>query len=135
MKLFFKYIFLISFISFSSCAGNKENVKFAIASDFHAQDVPDGAERLSSFVQAACDSDVDFIIELGDFCRLDSSNSIYHEIWNLFDGEKYHVIGNHDLDAMYVSPSQAITFDYDEEGLISKKSLLNKGYIGLNAFP
>lgn len=35
---------------------------------------------------------------------------------------------------VYVSPGQAITFDYDEEGLISKKSLLNKGYIGLNSF-
>ena len=35
---------------------------------------------------------------------------------------------------MYVSPSQSISFDYDEEGLISGKYLLNKGYIGLNSF-
>ena len=35
---------------------------------------------------------------------------------------------------MYVSPSQSISFDYDEEGLISGKYLLNKGYIGLSSF-
>lgn len=38
---------------FCSCSQQEKTVTFAIASDFHAQDVPDGKERLSSFVRAA----------------------------------------------------------------------------------
>ena len=51
---------------FCSCSQQEKTVTFAIASDFHAQDVPDGKERLSSFVRAAQDANADFIIELGD---------------------------------------------------------------------
>lgn len=42
---------------------------------------------------------VDFIIELGDFCRLDEGSRPYHEVWNSFASDKYHVIGNHDMDS------------------------------------
>lgn len=75
-----------------------EPLRFAIASDFHAPDVPGGKERVESFIKAAQKAKVDFIIELGDFCRLDSSNKVYRDIWNSFHGDKYHAIGNHDLD-------------------------------------
>lgn len=84
---------------FCSCSQQEKTVTFAIASDFHAQDVPDGKERLSSFVRAAQDANADFIIELGDFCRLDSANQVFHDIWNSFPRDKYHTIGNHDMDA------------------------------------
>lgn len=80
---------------FCSCA---QPLKFAIASDFHAPDVPDGKERVASFIRAAQDENVDFIIELGDFCRLDSASREYRDLWNSFEGDKYHVIGNHDMD-------------------------------------
>lgn len=73
-------------------------VRFAIASDFHAPDVPGGQERVEAFIKAANDENVDFIIDLGDFCRLDSASQVYRDIWNNFKGEKYHAIGNHDLD-------------------------------------
>lgn len=81
-----------------SCSKSKVPVRFAIASDFHAPDIPDGKKRVETFIKAANDENVDFIIELGDFCRLDSANQVYRDIWNSFKGEKYHVIGNHDLD-------------------------------------
>lgn len=97
--LLFAVLIAISSLVFSSCSSAPEKpLKFAIASDFHAQDVPDGKDRLAAFIQAAKDSDVDFVIELGDFCRLDSANQVFHDIWNSFDGDKYHVIGNHDMD-------------------------------------
>lgn len=80
---------------FCSCA---QPLKFAIASDFHAPDVPNGKERVASFIRAAQDENIDFIIELGDFCRLDSASREYRELWNSFEGDKYHVIGNHDMD-------------------------------------
>ena len=41
---------------------------------------------------------MDFIIELGDFCRLDSASQVFRDEWNSFAGDKYHVIGNHDMD-------------------------------------
>lgn len=85
-------------IGTSSCKKQEETLKFVIASDFHAPDVPDGKERLASFIEAAHQEKADFIIELGDFCRLDSASQVYRELWNSFEGDKYHVIGNHDMD-------------------------------------
>lgn len=79
-------------------AAASEPVTFAIASDFHAPDVPGGLERVKAFVDTARARGVDFIIELGDFARLDSASAPYHEAWNSFEGYRYHVIGNHDCD-------------------------------------
>lgn len=100
VSLIFKCIFVVLVICSCSCTEkNKEKtLKFAIASDFHAPDVPDGKERVASFIEAAQKENVDFIIELGDFCRLDSSSQIYRNLWNSFSKDKYHVIGNHDMD-------------------------------------
>lgn len=53
---------------------------------------------MAAFVQTAKDKNVDFIIELGDFCRLDSASLVYRNLWNSFPGGKHHVIGNHDMD-------------------------------------
>lgn len=91
---------LIFFLLFSLCSCNRQEkpLKFAIASDFHASDVPDGKERIASFIKAAKDENVDFIIELGDFCRLDSAGQVHQEAWNCFERDKYHIIGNHDMD-------------------------------------
>ena len=81
-----------------SCVKKEAPVRFAIASDFHAPDVPGGKERVETFIKAASDENVDFIIELGDFCRLDSASQVYRDVWNSFKGKKHHAIGNHDLD-------------------------------------
>lgn len=90
---------LVMIAGFSACRTTKEKpVRFAIASDFHAPDIPDGEHRVATFIKAANDEKVDFIIELGDFCRLDSASQVYRDLWNSFPGSKYHVIGNHDMD-------------------------------------
>ena len=90
---------LVMMAGFSACRTTKERpVRFAIASDFHAPDIPDGVHRVATFIKAANDEKVDFIIELGDFCRLDSASQVYRDLWNSFPGDKYHVIGNHDMD-------------------------------------
>lgn len=99
IKSIFKSIFVVLFaMYFCSCTQQEKTLTFAIASDFHAPDVPDGEERVASFIKAANDENVDFIIELGDFCRLDSASRVYRETWNGFEKDKYHVIGNHDMD-------------------------------------
>ena len=90
---------LVMIAGLSACRTTKERpVRFAIASDFHAPDIPDGVHRVATFIKAANDEKVDFIIELGDFCRLDSASQVYRDLWNSFPGSKYHVIGNHDMD-------------------------------------
>ena len=90
---------LVMMAGLSACRTTKEKpARFAIASDFHAPDIPDGEHRVATFIKAANDEKVDFIIELGDFCRLDSASQVYRDLWNSFPGDKYHVIGNHDMD-------------------------------------
>lgn len=76
-----------------------EPLTFAIASDFHAPDVPGGLERVQAFVDTARARKVDFIVELGDFARLDNASAPYRDAWNAFPGYRYHVIGNHDCDS------------------------------------
>lgn len=99
MRIIIQFLIIVFFLSgMTSCHSKEELVKFAIASDFHAPDVPDGKERLEAFIQSAKDDKVDFIIELGDFCRLDSASEPYRKVWNSFEGDRYHVIGNHDMD-------------------------------------
>lgn len=86
---------------FISCgAENKESkpVRFVIVSDLHAPDLPDGAERMQAVVDAANRENVDFLIQLGDFIRLDSVSQPLIKIWDGFKGETFHVLGNHDLD-------------------------------------
>lgn len=96
--MFGRIIILFMVVCMAACTSPEKPVRFAIVSDLHAEDVPDGKERLDSFIIAASCADVDFIIELGDFCRLDSVSQPYLNIWDRFSGDKYHVIGNHDMD-------------------------------------
>ena len=43
------------------------SIKFALFTDLHHDVIPDGLERLNSFITRAREAEVDFIIELGDF--------------------------------------------------------------------
>ena len=86
-------------IALSPVASAGDKITFAIGADFHAQDIPAGLTNVKAFVDEAKKKKVDFIIELGDFCRLDEGSRPYHEVWNSFASDKYHVIGNHDMDS------------------------------------
>lgn len=82
----------------SACSQPEKPVKFVIASDLHAPDVPYGDKRMQDVVDAANREQVDFLIQLGDFIRMDSVSQPLRKIWDGYKGEKYHVLGNHDLD-------------------------------------
>lgn len=92
------YILLTALSLFSCTKKEVQPVRFAIVSDLHAPDIPDGLERMQAVVEAANRENVDFLIQLGDFIRLDSTDIPYRKVWDEFKGEKYHVLGNHDLD-------------------------------------
>ena len=76
-----------------------QSVKFAVIADVHQDIMHDAEARLQDFLDAAKKNKVDFIIELGDFCQAIDKNIPFVNLWNSFEGDKYHVLGNHDMDA------------------------------------
>ena len=86
-----------------------ETVSFAVGTDIHKDIMHDADQRLQAFVDAAVQSKVDFIIQLGDFCQPKPSNQGFLKIWNSFPGERHHVLGNHDMDGGF-KREQAVAF-------------------------
>ncbi len=74
---------------------------FGVITDLHQDIIPDAPDRLRAFVEAMTLANVDFICQLGDFCIPKPANQPLMKIWNSFPGPKYHVLGNHDMDAGY----------------------------------
>jgi len=97
-------------------AGNASTTKvsFGIVTDAHYADKPGGRRvyleslaKMTECVKLMNDKKVDFLVELGDFIdkgeghesaleHLDAIETIYKK----FNGPRYHVLGNHDMDSM-----------------------------------
>ena len=73
-------------------------LRFGLCADVHKDVMHDADLRLKAFIEEATEKDLDFIIQLGDFCRPYDYNQEFMSIWNSFPGDKYHVLGNHDMD-------------------------------------
>ncbi|MEE9349008.1 MAG: metallophosphoesterase [Flavobacteriaceae bacterium] len=73
-------------------------MRFGICADIHKDIMHDGDERLKAFIDEVKEKNLDFIIQLGDFCSPNDYNQDFMDIWNKYPGKKYHVIGNHDTD-------------------------------------
>lgn len=98
-------------------------ITFAALTDLHLDIMHDGMRRMFSFLRAAQNADVDFIIQLGDFsypkdtsiCLCDPSKMPINlqlaqtaptpvdkdavlELFNSFPKPKYHLLGNHECD-------------------------------------
>ncbi|MEE3041145.1 MAG: metallophosphoesterase [Candidatus Latescibacterota bacterium] len=93
---------------------------FAICADIHHDIMHDAPERLSRFVQAAAEAEVDMAVQLGDFCQPKEANRPFLEIWERLAIQRYNVLGNHDMDGgatreqtvAYMSmPARYYTFD------------------------
>jgi predicted phosphodiesterase len=76
-------------------------LRFGMISDIHPDMLPDGLDRVRAFVSSMQAAQVEFIIQLGDFCWPAPSNRRYLEAWNEYRGPAYHVLGNHDMDDGY----------------------------------
>ncbi|MBB5637292.1 putative phosphodiesterase [Pedobacter cryoconitis] len=83
--------------------------KLGICADLHQDIMPDGPQRLQTFITAMNEHQPDFIIQMGDLCVPKPSNQVIMDIWNQFKGPKYHVIGNHDTDGGYTH-DQVVNF-------------------------
>ena len=93
---------------------------FAICTDIHQDIMHDGPQRLTSFVEAAAEAQVDMAIQLGDFCQPTEANRDFLAIWEALQVPRYNVLGNHDMDSgatreqtvAYMSmPSRYYAFD------------------------
>lgn len=107
--------------AFASNLRNK-NIEVGIIADIHQDVMHDGEQRLQQFINEAKKRNSDFIIQMGDFCRPYDYNKPFMNIWNSFEGEKHHVIGNHDMDggfsrdqvkAFWDMPANYYSFDKD----------------------
>ncbi len=76
----------------------KRSLRFGICADVHKDIMHDADLRLKTFIDEATKQNLDFIIQLGDFCRPYDYNRKFMSIWDSYPGKKYHVIGNHDMD-------------------------------------
>ena len=105
----------------SDCAGKRPLVRFGIATDCHYADIPyakrpypvgdafyrESEGKLSECVAVMNRERPDFLIELGDFKDLGpdkASTMAYLDkiegVFSGFSGDRYHVLGNHDFDAL-----------------------------------
>lgn len=75
-----------------------EEVRFGICADVHKDIIHDADKRLKTFIDAMNKQQVDFIVQLGDFCRPYPANLDFLAIWKQFTGPSHHVLGNHDTD-------------------------------------
>ena len=71
MKKTFLVLLLSSFYLLNAEAqvNTRQLVRFGICSDIHKDIMYDSDARLTEFIKEASKRDLDFIIELGDFCR------------------------------------------------------------------
>ncbi|MBI9012133.1 MAG: metallophosphoesterase [Clostridiales bacterium] len=73
-------------------------IKFAVFTDLHYDFIPDGQERLNTFLYEIKDKNLDFIMNLGDFCLPIPENK---HVLNHLESLRvpcYHALGNHDSD-------------------------------------
>jgi predicted MPP superfamily phosphohydrolase len=100
----------------------KNSVKFSAFADLHHYPgvfKTDAPERLRQIQQKAQKENVDFIVQLGDFCHIPQKHGNIIAQYNDFSIPSYHVLGNHDTDgtsyknviSLYQMPDNCYYFD------------------------
>jgi len=94
------FLILLLLIAGYTSSGKKTYsvVKIGMCTDVHLPTMHDSEYRITTFIDAMKQEKPDFIIELGDFGTPEPKYAKYFDIWNSFPGDKYHVIGNHEMD-------------------------------------
>lgn len=76
----------------------QEDILFGICADVHHGADNNNCWRMQKFVDEAKERKADFIIQLGDFTLPNEAGAELLQVWNQFEGPKYHVLGNHDTE-------------------------------------
>ena len=85
----------ISLAGFNLTGSGK--LQIGMMADVHQDIIHDGYARLCRFMDEMKERNPDFIIQLGDFALPRSRNQPFLDVWNEFEGPRYHVLGNHDM--------------------------------------
>ena len=73
-------------------------IRLGVIADLHVDLIPDGAERLDSFLDEMTKTKPDALIQMGDFAFAKESNQKIVDRFNKAHETALHVIGNHDTD-------------------------------------
>jgi len=73
-------------------------VRIGWITDLHHGYMGDATQRLEAFLAEASKRQLDFILQGGDFCHPTEQAKPFVQRWNQYAGERYHVLGNHDMD-------------------------------------
>lgn len=87
----------------------QEKIEIGLIADIHQDVIHDGEERLQAFLDVATNRNPDFIVQMGDFCIPHDYNKGFMARWNSYHGDKYHILGNHDMDHGF-SKEQTMAF-------------------------
>lgn len=73
-------------------------VRIGWITDLHHGYINDATQRLEAFLAETSKRKLDFILQGGDFCHPTAEAKPFVQLWNQYKGERYHVLGNHDMD-------------------------------------
>lgn len=82
----------------SSPASSHKPTSIGWITDIHHGYCNDAEKRLETFIGTAIEKNPDFIIQGGDFCHPGNASNSFINTWKGFKGQRYHVLGNHDMD-------------------------------------
>lgn len=101
----FDILILFALVGLMGCNENKESeikrVRFGLLTDIHLPTMHDSEMRMSAFIDSMRIAEPDFIVELGDLVTPAPRYQSLMDIWLSYPGDKYHVIGNHEMDGGY----------------------------------
>jgi len=102
--------FLLTSLAVAAARGDDTLVRFGVIADLHHGLAPDAMQRLEAFMaEVAARPNLDFLIQLGDFCHRTDEAKPFAARFNSFAGPRYHVLGNHDMDRGTKADALAIT--------------------------
>ncbi len=78
-----------------------KTIRFGMSTDIHKDIMFDADERLKTFMDDMATRNLDFVIDLGDFCVPRERNKGFRDLFHSFEGPHYHVLGNHEIDGGY----------------------------------
>ncbi len=107
----------------STAAASRDGslVRFGIVTDSHYADIDtrgtryyrESTDKMAECISLMNDQKVDFVIHLGDFINGAPDNTIenlrlFESVYAGFDGPRYHVLGNHDMDSISKEQFQSV---------------------------
>ncbi|EAR02441.1 metallophosphoesterase family protein [Maribacter sp. HTCC2170] len=98
-------------------------IEIGLIADIHQDVMHDGEQRLQAFLEEAYKRNPDFIVQMGDFVLPHDTNKNFMSLWENYNGEKHHVLGNHDMDHGFTKEQtmafwgmQKKYYSFDKEG-------------------